>query len=272
MNLDTLPRPRRPASGPGGHVRPGGKDSSPTTYRTADQTPTHEKLCARSSSRHGVQVALRRADHRALSRPGKRQRQPVSRRSRAPADRRPRWPGCPATPACPGISSQAPAATLLGHRSDRRSPAANPPDLTLPGIRPCPRSPRTPATDAGSRCCTAPRSGRPASISSSCVPSPMMAPSRSTMMRSASRTVDRRWAMTMAVRSLMSASSPSWICSSVKGSTLAVASSRMRMAGSFRTTRAKRHQLALPHGQAGAALADVGIQTARAGRPASRRG
>jgi hypothetical protein len=32
-----------------------------------------------------------------------------------------------------------------------------------------------------------------------------------------------RWAITMAVRSSMIASSPSWICISVKGSTLAVA-------------------------------------------------
>ena len=44
--------------------------------------------------------------------------------------------------------------------------------------------------------------------------------------------------MTMAVRPLMTTSSPSWICASVNGSTLAVASSRMTIAGSCSSTRA----------------------------------
>ncbi len=58
------------------------------------------------------------------------------------------------------------------------------------------------------------------------------------MIRSACSIVDNRWAITIDVRSASTTSSPSWICASVSGSTDAVASSRITIAGSWISTRA----------------------------------
>ncbi len=63
-------------------------------------------------------------------------------------------------------------------------------------------------------------------------------PSRITRMRSASRIVDRRWAMTKLVRPRIRRSMAVWMRCSVRVSTLLVASSRIRMRLSARMARA----------------------------------
>src|SRR6202521_4613918 len=71
-----------------------------------------------------------------------------------------------------------------------------------------------------------------------------MRPDSITRMRSASRMVDRRCAMTKLVRSERKAAIARWTRTSVRGSTELVASSRIRSAGS---PREARPQLAAPH-------------------------
>ena len=75
--------------------------------------------------------------------------------------------------------------------------------------------------------------------------------------------VDSRCAMTMEVRRFSTTSSPSWISVSVSGSTLAVASSRMKIDGSLQQHARQRDQLPLAHREAAAALADLGFQAVR---------
>ncbi len=65
-----------------------------------------------------------------------------------------------------------------------------------------------------------------------------MLPASITRMVSASRIVDRRWAITKLVRLERSAAMACWISTSVRVSTELVASSRMRMVGSARKARA----------------------------------
>ena len=85
------------------------------------------------------------------------------------------------------------------------------------------------------------------------------------------RTVERRWAIRMAVRSPRSTSRPSWICASVSGSTLAVASSRMRIAGSCSSTRARATSWRWPIESARPRSPTCGYQAVRTGRRSSRR-
>ena len=76
------------------------------------------------------------------------------------------------------------------------------------------------------------------SSSSWCVPSSAMPQPSMTTMRPAERMVDRRWAMMRVVRPWASASKADWMRASVTLSRAEVASSRMRMGGSFRKMRA----------------------------------
>ena len=83
------------------------------------------------------------------------------------------------------------------------------------------------------------RSTRPACASSSSwLPCSTMLPAFITRMRSASRIVDRRWAITKLVRCERSAAIAFWISTSVRVSTELVASSRIRIVGSARKARA----------------------------------
>lgn len=68
-------------------------------------------------------------------------------------------------------------------------------------------------------------------INSSWVPMAWICPSSSTMILSASRTVEMRWATVKVVRPARYRSKPSWISVSVSTSTALVESSRIRMAG-----------------------------------------
>src|SRR6185295_9916952 len=77
-----------------------------------------------------------------------------------------------------------------------------------------------------------------ASSSSSCVPASSIRPCSSTTIRPAPRIVDRRCAITIAVRPASSRRSPCSICDSVRTSTFEVASSRIRMRGSAAAARA----------------------------------
>ena len=63
-------------------------------------------------------------------------------------------------------------------------------------------------------------------------------PASSTRMRSALRTVARRWAITSVVRPCMRLASACWTSRSDSESSAEVASSRMRMGGSLRMARA----------------------------------
>ncbi len=63
------------------------------------------------------------------------------------------------------------------------------------------------------------------------MPCSTMAPSSITTIRSASRMVERRWAMTKAVRPLRSSAIARWMSTSVRVSTELVASSRTRIDG-----------------------------------------
>ena len=76
-------------------------------------------------------------------------------------------------------------------------------------------------------------------MSSSCVPRSAMWPSCTTMMQSALRMVERRCAMTKEVRPCSRVSSAFWIRISVWVSMEEVASSRIRILGSFSSARAK---------------------------------
>ena len=75
-------------------------------------------------------------------------------------------------------------------------------------------------------------------ISSAWVPSSTMRSPSTTAMRVALRTVDRRCAMMMLVRPLESSSRLAWIRYSVTESSALVASSRIRIGGFLRNTRA----------------------------------
>ncbi len=72
----------------------------------------------------------------------------------------------------------------------------------------------------------------------SCVPCSATRPWSSTTIRPAPRIVDRRWAITSAVRPASSRRSPRSIWASVRTSTFEVASSRIRMRGSAAAARA----------------------------------
>ena len=74
--------------------------------------------------------------------------------------------------------------------------------------------------------------------SSSWVPDSTTRPASSTWMRSAWRTVDSRWAITMTVRSRPTSSSERWMEASVSLSTAEVASSSTSTGGSLRMARA----------------------------------
>ena len=87
-----------------------------------------------------------------------------------------------------------------------------------------------------------------------------------TMMQSALRMVESRCAMTKLVRPLSSTSSAFWISISVWVSMDEVASSSMRILGSFSSARAKEMQLSLTHGQRRAALVDLGHDSPWASR------
>jgi hypothetical protein len=65
-------------------------------------------------------------------------------------------------------------------------------------------------------------------------------------MASAFRTVERRWAMAMVVRSAVIRSRDRWMAASVSLSTALVASSRMRRGGSFRMARARAMRCRCP--------------------------
>ena len=82
-------------------------------------------------------------------------------------------------------------------------------------------------------------SSPPAAISSSWVPCSAILPSSRTTILPARRIVERRWAMTIAVRPWSRRSRPFSIVFSVRTSTLEVASSRIRMRGSASRARAK---------------------------------
>ena len=78
----------------------------------------------------------------------------------------------------------------------------------------------------------------PAAISAAWVPRSVTPSFVITMISSALRTVDSRCATTMQVRPAASRSRADWICISVALSSALVASSRMRIEGFFRNTRA----------------------------------
>ena len=71
-----------------------------------------------------------------------------------------------------------------------------------------------------------------------CVPCSTMSPCSMTRMRSASRMVESRWAMTKLVRPLRRLVMASWTSISVRVSTELVASSRMSRSGAERKARA----------------------------------
>ena len=85
---------------------------------------------------------------------------------------------------------------------------------------------------------TCARTGRPAAISSSCVPRSSMRPLSITTISSASEMVLGRWAMMNVVRPCVTSCRARRILNSVSTSTLEVASSRMRMRGSMTSARA----------------------------------
>ena len=65
-----------------------------------------------------------------------------------------------------------------------------------------------------------------------------MRPCSMNAMRSALRIVDRRWAMTSAVRFSIAVSSAAWMCASLSLSRWLVASSSTMIAGFFSSSRA----------------------------------
>ena len=86
------------------------------------------------------------------------------------------------------------------------------------------------------------------------LPISTMLPVSSTTMRSASRIVESRWAMTNEVRPFSSCSSACWMMTSVCVSTFAVASSSTRMRGSATHRAGEADQLALAEREVLAAL------------------
>ena len=121
-----------------------------------------------------------------------------------------------------------------------------------------------------------PRSTRPpAASSSSCVPCSTIRPPSSTTIRPAWRIVERRCAITIAVRPASSRRRPSSMRVSVWMSTFEVASSRIEDARVGDQRARERDQLALPGRQLHAALADLGVvaerQVARRTRRRRRR-
>ena len=79
-------------------------------------------------------------------------------------------------------------------------------------------------------------------------------------MREARRTVDRRWAITIDVRPRISSAMPCSITRSVSGSTLAVASSRIRISGLAGQGAGERDQLALAGREVRAAFEDARVE------------
>src|SRR5450759_2605773 len=78
----------------------------------------------------------------------------------------------------------------------------------------------------------------PAATSSSNVPTSTILPASKTRIRDALRTVASRWAMTKVVRFFITSSSARITLASVSASSALVASSRMRIGGSFNSARA----------------------------------
>ena len=134
--------------------------------------------------------------------------------------------------------------------TDHRRQRAAPWQLT-------PRRPRPPRRRRGARRRRPPRSAR-----RGCPDSAIAPPSRTTILP-ARRIVERRWAMTIAVRPASSRSSPRSITFSVRTSTFEVASSRIRIRGSASSARAKATKLPLPGAELDAALADLGLEPVR---------
>ena len=87
----------------------------------------------------------------------------------------------------------------------------------------------------------------------------MIAPLSSTMISSALTTVARRCAITSVVRPCATRSSAPWISRSVKESSADVASSRMRMGGSFENRACDGHPLFLAAGEFQATLANLRV-------------
>src|SRR5690606_27997387 len=87
---------------------------------------------------------------------------------------------------------------------------------------------------------------RPPFMRLSWLPDSTIRPWSRTMILSALRMGESRWASTMAGRSARRRSRAFWICTSLSVSTLAVASSRMRMRGSAKSARAKEMRCLWP--------------------------
>ena len=96
-------------------------------------------------------------------------------------------------------------------------------------------------------------------MSSACVPCSMMAPLSITRMVSASRMVDRRWAMTKLVRSFISSAMACWMSTSVRVSTELVASSRIRMSRVGQERAGDGEQLLLALRDVGGVVVDHGV-------------
>ena len=88
---------------------------------------------------------------------------------------------------------------------------------------------------------------------------------RNTRMRVALRTVASRCAITKVVRSFITSSSAACTFVSVTGSSALVASSRIRIGGSFSKRTRDREALAFAAGQHPAAFADTGLKAVRIG-------
>ncbi len=84
-------------------------------------------------------------------------------------------------------------------------------------------------------------------------------------MRSASRRVERRWAMRIVVRPAISSRRVAWMASSVVASTAEVASSSTRIRGSVSDGPGQGDALALTAREREAPLADDGVVARRAG-------
>ncbi len=115
------------------------------------------------------------------------------------------------------------------------------------------------------------RRGRRRRSGSAWVPCSTMRPSSITMIRSAARTVARRWAMTIVVRSSISRSSASWTSRSLSASSAEVASSSSSSGASRSSARAIAIRWRWPPGQPRAALAEIGVEALAAARAGIRR-
>ena len=173
--------------------------------------------------------------------------------------------------------------TTRSHRRRRRPRRSPPRRPTAAAPTPAPRRRPTaaraptvqaPAASARSGAATRPptppscrrarRSGRRPSISSSCVPDSTIRPCSRTTIRPARRMVESRWAITIAVRPASSRSSPCSITRSVRTSMFEVASSRIRIRGSGEQGARECDELPLAGREMGAALADLGVESALA--------